>query len=303
MTRPPFPHVFDSTIVAAIRACFRKAELEYLCHWKSREPSVHLVAGGAYARGLEVARKAFYGEGRCEEDSIAAGAQALLVAYGDFECPPDSAKSAERTLGAFEFYFDRYPLGSDHFEPLTLPGGALGVEFSFAEPLEILHPETNDPLIYCGRLDMLGRLDGLTLGLDDKTTSSLGASWPRQWDLRSQFTGYTWGAQRAGNIRLDGFLVRGVAILKTKYETMEAITYRPAWQIDRWHGQMLRDIKRFLSAWQEGYFDYSLDASCEAYGGCPFKSICLMPQPEAMLEQRFTRRIWNPLTREEETPV
>ena len=133
--KPSFPTVLDSTIIAAARSCLQKANLEFFEHWKPREPSVHLHAGAAYAAGMEAARTAFYLQGHSEADSVAAGVQALLVHYGDFECPPDSAKSLERTAGALEFYFSRYRLGEDKAIPMTLPGGKRGIEFSFVEPL------------------------------------------------------------------------------------------------------------------------------------------------------------------------
>ena len=296
--RPPFPSVLDSSILAAFRSCPRKFELEYLHHWKPLEPSVHLIAGGAYAKGIEVARIAYFVLGEHEQDAIAQGLNACLLAYGDFECPPDSPKSCERTVGALEYYFSRYPLASDRAIPITLPGGKRGIELSFAEPLDLPHPETGDPLLYCGRLDQAVDFDGLVLGEDDKTTSQLGASWPKQWDLRSQFTGYVWGMGRIG-IKLDGFLIRGVSILKTKYDTLEAITYRPEWQIERWERQVLRDVRRMIGLWEEGYFDYNLDHACSEYGGCGFRQACLMNDPQPLLEQRFVQRVWNPLTRTE----
>lgn len=328
MTRPPFPHVLDSTLVAAFRSCPRKFYLSYVEHWKPKSDSVHLVAGAAFAKGLEVARKAFFAgeverpvfeeslteEGlpiktlrwvteRCEpgdgELATALGLHALLASYGNFSCPPDSAKSAERMAAALQYYMDEYPLHAEKAPPTEMPGGGLGVEFSFAEPLEIAHPETGDPLLYCGRMDQVVDFAGAKFGEDDKTTSSLGATWSGQWDLRSQFTGYTWGCQRAG-IPLEGFLVRGVGILKTKFDTQEAITYRPAWQIERWHAQLLRDVKRMIACWQEGYWDYNLDNACTEYGGCIFRRVCLSQDPQPWLEQGFVRKIWNPLTRVEE---
>ena len=298
MNQPSFPTVIDSSMMAAFKSCPHKASLEYFEHWKPRDQSVHLHAGGAYAAGLEAARSAFYIEGRDPEESVAIGLARLFDFYGDFECPPDSAKSAVRTAGALEFYFASYPLGSDKAVPMTLPNGKRGIEFSFLEPLELDHPETGDPLLYSGRMDMMVDYDGLRLGEDDKTASQLGASWPRQWDLRSQFTGYVWGAQRAG-IKLDGFLVRGVSILKTKYDTMEAITYRPQWQIDRWYEQLHRDLRRMLQMWKEGYFDYNLDHACAEYGGCPFRNVCQMRDPSPRLEMDFERRRWDPVRREE----
>lgn len=298
MTRPPFPSVLDSTIMAAFKSCPQKAYLEFIQHWKVRDQSVHLHAGAAYAAGMEAARRAFYLQGQDEQDSITAGVQALLNFYGDFECPPESPKSAVRMAGALEFYFEHYRLGEDKAIPLALPGGKSGIEFNFLEPLDLLHPETEEPLLYSGRMDMMCSYEGMKLGEDDKTASQLGASWPRQWDLRSQFTGYVWGAARAG-IKLDGFLVRGVSILKTKYDTLQAITYRPEWQIDRWYDQLLRDIKRMIAAWEEGYFDYNLDHACAEYGGCQFRSICQMRNPEQLLRQQFERRRWDPVARTE----
>jgi hypothetical protein len=298
MERPPFPEVLDSSLMADARSCGQKVNLSSFQHWKSSYPSVHLHAGAAYAAGLEAARTAFYVHDASKEDAEAAGLKALMTAYGTFECPPDSAKSCERMLGALEFYFDRYPLDADRATPALLPGGRRGIEFNFAEPIDLTHPETGNPLLYCGRMDAIMTLDNMLLGEDDKTASQLGASWPRQWDLRSQFTGYAWGAAKAG-IKLEGFLVRGVSILKTKYDTMEAITYRPQWQIDRWYSQLLRDVQRLIDQWQAGYFDYNLDHACSEYGGCQFRQVCLMSDPTALLEQQFERRRWDPITRTE----
>ena len=296
--RAPFPATLDSTIMASFKSCPRKAQLEFIEHWKLRDQSVHLHAGAAYASGIEAARRAYYIDGQDAESSVALGLAECLRAYGDFECPADSAKSAERTAGALEFYFSHYRLGEDKAIPMRLPGGKTGIEFNFLEPLDINHPETGEPLLYSGRMDMMCEYEGMHLGEDDKTASQLGASWPRQWDLRSQFTGYVWGAARAG-IKLDGFLVRGVSILKTKYDTLQAITYRPAWMIERWYEQLLRDIKRMIAAWESGYFDFNLDHACAEYGGCPFKSVCQMREPEALLAQQFERRRWDPVMRTE----
>jgi hypothetical protein len=298
MTRPAFPAVLDSSLIAAFRSCPQKANLEFVQHWKPSEPSVHLHAGAAFAHGLEVARTSYYVEHASPETSVAQGLSALMKAYGTFECPPESAKSLERTAGALEYYFSRYPLGEDRAIPMTLPGGKRGIEFSFLEPIDVMHPETGEPLLYSGRMDMMVDYENMHLGEDDKTTSQLGASWPRQWDLRSQFTAYVWGAQRAG-IKLDGFLVRGVSILKTKYDTLEAITYRPAWMIERWYAQLLRDTERMIQCWDSGYWDFNLDHACAEYGGCPFRGVCQMQKPDVLLAQQFERRIWNPVTRQE----
>ncbi len=301
--RPAFPSVIDSSLMAAFKSCPQKAHLEFIQHYKPREHSVHLHAGKAYASGLETARHAFYVDGLDPASAEALGIGKCLKEYGDFDCPADSAKSAERTAGAMEFYFSHYRFGEDQAIPITLGGGKRGIELGFNEPIdlddsEMIHPETGEPLLYCGRADMLVEYQNMVLGLDDKTASQLGAKWPQQWELRSQFTGYSWGFGQAG-IPLDGWLVRGVSILKRGYDTLEALTYRPPWHIERWHAQLKRDVKRLINCWREGYFDYNLDHACGEFGGCLFRQVCLMRDPTPLLEQQFQRRRWEPVTRTE----
>ena len=187
--------------------------------WKPKAPSVHLVAGGAFAAGIESARRAFFLDGADGATAEGVGLAALIRHYGSLECPADSPKSLERVCGALEFYFERYPLGRDGANPITLAGGKRGIEFSFAEPTHILHPVTGQPILYTGRSDMIAeRAAGIYI-YDEKTTSSLGASWGKQWEMRSQFTGYGWAAKKQG-IKVAGMIVRGISILKTKYDTL-----------------------------------------------------------------------------------
>ncbi len=296
--RPMFPNTIDSTILGTFRSCPRKALLQYVQHWKPLSQSVHLVAGGAFASGIEAARNAFYVEGHSASDAEGAGLQALLKHYGDFECPADSAKSPERMCGALEFYFASYPLGADGAEPITLANGRRGIEFSFAEPLNVVHPLTGMPILYTGRSDMIAERAGGIYIYDEKTTSSLGASWGRQWEMRSQFTGYCWAAHKQG-IKTAGAIVRGVSILKTKYDTLEVPTYRSQYEIDRWEEQTCRDIERMKKMWEDGYWDFSLDGACNEYGGCSFTRVCKSSDPETWLPVYFEQRVWDPLLRKE----
>ena len=296
--RPMFPHTIDSTILGTFRGCRQKAYRQYVEHWKPKTTSVHLVAGGAFASGIEAARHSFYVEGQSSSDAEAAGLSGLIKHYGDFECPPDSPKSLERMCGALEYYFSAYPLGADGADPITLPSGRRGIEFSFAEPLEIRHPVTGDPILYTGRSDMIAHRAGGIYIYDEKTTSSLGAQWGNQWEMRSQFTGYEWALLKQG-IKADGTIIRGVSILKTKYDTLEVPTYRTEYEIERWYQQVLRDVKAMIQCWEEGYWDYDLDAACNSYGQCSFTKVCKSSEPEAWLPVFFEQKVWDPLLRTE----
>lgn len=304
MIRPPFPEVIDSTILSTFRSCPQKAFRMYLEHWKPGEESVHLIAGGAFAAGLERARQAFYIDKLPTEDAVAWGIDTLFLKYGLFEAPEDSPKSVIRMAGAIEFYFAEYPLGADGATPHVF-GDRHGIEFSFAEPIDVRHPVTGDPLLYAGRADMVCDAFGGLFLYDEKTTSQLGASWLKQWEHRSQFTSYCWGLRGHG-YKPTGIVVRGVSILKTGYGTAQAITYRSDWEVDRWYGQVLRDLTRMKAMWEEGYWDYNLDHACGEYGGCALTRICKSPDPDRWLQIYFHKRKWDPLERKEiqllETP-
>lgn len=298
---PEFPAVWTSSMLEAFKACPTKFFFQEIEHWRPAQPSIHLHAGAAFAAGIEAARRAYYVEGHSTPDSVALGLEALIRAYGDFECPPDSAKSLERMAGALEFYFANYPLDNpDVGKPRQL-GESRAIEFSFLQPLYVIHPATGEPLLFSGRADaILDAYDG-TYIVDEKTTSQLGASWSRQWDLRGQFTGYCWAASEIG-LPVTGVIVRGVSILKTKYETQQAISYRASWEVQRWVEETHHWISLAIEYWRAGFWPHNLGESCSSYGGCGFRQVCKSPNPDEWLPMYFERRRYDPITRTE-TPL
>lgn len=318
---PRLPEVVDSSMLATFKSCPQLFKKLYVEDWKPKELSVHLVAGGAFAKGMEVTRRLFHTgqaevpsgkdetgnpvwiKSNCEigdqDTAVAYGLQAVITTYGNFECPPDSAKSLERTAGAFEFYWNNYPLSLDKAfapVPIVLPGGHRGIEFSFAHPLPIKHPITGNPILYAGRCDSIDDyLEGVYVG-DEKTTSSLGATWSRQWDLRSQFFGYNWGCRESG-IQTNGTIVRGISILKTKYDTQQAIVPCASWQIDQWYEDTLEWVQDIMLCWERGVWKHNFDHACAEYGGCSFRLACGSAEEESWLSTYFERRQWDPITR------
>lgn len=285
--------------MSTFRACPWKSYLEYFEHYKPKPQSIHLHAGKCFASALERARLEFYQYAQSADAAVALGVETLRREWGDVVPPEGVAKSLDRMIGALVYYFEHYPLATDSARPFKMPGSdKWTIEFSFAEPLGVDHPETGEPLILAGRADQIVHYAGGTYIEDDKTASQLGASWAKQWDLRSQFTHYAWAAERMG-IRVDGVLIRGVSILKTKYDTAESVTYRPQWQIERGIAQLERDLLRMIDAWKSGAWDMNLDHSCSDFGGCGYRQICLVQDQQPFLDAAFERRRWDPITREE----
>lgn len=294
-----FPVTIDATMRSDYCACPRKF---YWRHCLGLTPSggtnIHLVAGAAFARAFEVFRKEFY-TGTSFEDAQAMGVIALLKEYGDHDFPADESKQWPNMVDAFQSALRNWPPATDYMQPLIVHGSP-AVEFSFAIPIapHLLHPLTNDPLLFCGRFDMIGEMNGSLFGEDDKTTKALGSYWSQQWDLRSQFTGYTWGAREFG-YPLAGFVIRGTAILKTKITHAEAIVYRPEWMVNRWFDRLLLTTNDMLMAYNSNLWPMTGEenGTCASYGGCPFVPLCNTPNPDQWMEGNYTVERWDPTNR------
>ena len=290
----PFPTWVDNTLLKAFRSCDRKAYWEGFRKQTLKGGNVHLHAGGAFAHGLEVARRAFFEQGVAHDDAVALGLEALIKAYGTFETPDSSAKSWERMSGALDFYFQEWPMNTDAVQPLTIEGKRT-VEFSFSTAIPgTHHPSTGEPILYAGRTDMIGAYEGANFIVDEKTTSQLGATWASQWQIQSQFKGYTWSAQQYG-YDVTGSIIRGIAIRKTGYDKAEAIVYHTKREIDEWLCQTQRTLDRMIESWRRGEWHMNLGDVCSAYGGCGFRALCEAPDPEPYLGIYYEPRDWNPL--------
>jgi len=298
MQKPDFPMALDSTMFAAYRSCPHQYDNAYRHHWKPIGESVDLVAGKAFAAGIEVVRKSFHDDHLEPEECLQKGVIELVREWGDFEAPEGHNKQLDRMIGALDEYFKQYGFQTDHIQPL-IQDGKSAVEFSFALPIpDTQHPVTGEPILYSGRFDMLGLYNGSLFVVDEKTTKQLGATWNKNWTMRSQITAYCWAAREFG-YPVAGAIIRGISILKTKYGHAESLQYRPDIFIDKWLIQVQRDVKHMIANWEEDYWDYNLDSSCTGYGGCKFQEACSVADEQKILERDFVRRVWDPLAREE----
>lgn len=302
--KPEFPLIWDSSMRSDFVDCPRAFFWKNIHHFRAGGDNVHLHAGKAWAGALEVARKEYYEEAKSQEEAVETGLAALVNFYGDFVPPSHgsgSAKSLDRLIEAFAHYFAAYPFSSDPAQPYISPAtNKPMIEFSFCLPLaaDLVHPETGEPLLFSGRADMVATYAGAVTLYDDKTATALGDQWAKQWQRRGQFTGYCWAGREYG-IPITQVLARGIAILKTSIKHADALTVRTDHHIREWHAQFVRDIRRAIACWKEGYWDVNLSDGCSSYGGCAFLQPCTSSDPMPWLESQFVRKSWNPATREE----
>lgn len=289
-----FPPVVDNTIVETFFACEGKMDMQYVDHW-APQSNHHLHAGGAFAKGVERTRKAYHIEGLPSDEAIAAGMLTAWQAYGTHIPPPNSNKTFQAVGRAVADYFFQYPLAEDSVQPYVPPGGKPAIEFNFGIPLPINNPDTGEPLLYGGRADMIGLYNGSIFVVDEKTTSALGPSWERQWDMAGQFTGYCWAA-RAHDYPVAGAIIRGVSFLKDcRFGHANVPSTRTTYQIDFWYKELLKKLNRMVEAYTKNDWRYSHGAACKVYGGCAFTQVCLSQNKEKVLEVLFTKRKWDPL--------
>lgn len=301
-TEIQMPEVVDNTKLSAYAKCPKQFYWAHLQGLQPGKKSIHLHAGASFATCMEKFRESFYGQENTGDYDVAVreGLYALIRSYGIDEARDNdpawlaSAKSWEGMACAYLHTVAYWDPRQDLLKPVIDENGKPTVECSFAIPLEIDNPSTNQPYLFHGRYDMLGSYGGSLFIEDDKTASQLGASWSGQWDLRSQFTGYCKGAQAFG-VGVAGAIIRGTAILKTKVTHAEAIVYRPDFLIENWE----RDVEHLLKEMNKSFAENNwptlgtFNEQCNAYGGCDYKQLCSSPDPEAWLSN-YHRQFWDP---------
>lgn len=294
-----FPPVIDSSMRSEFVACphrFYRRHIQGFTH--DGDKSIHLHFGGCFAAGLEAFRRAFYDGLQDTDAALIVGTRTIIHKWG--ARPPESFptnKTLEKCIGALESFVAQYPPATDHCMPARSPTGGLMLEFNAAVPLPISHPDTGEPILYAGRFDQVCNYMGLLMGEDDKTTSQLGASWSAHWRMRGQFTGYCWLAREFG-LPLQGFVVRGISILKNSFGHAEVIEQRPDWMLSKWHTQLLYDIRHMIECYQAGFWSQNLDHACADFGGCAFLPLCSSATPERW-ESNYVVKHYNPLEKPE----
>lgn len=299
-----FPLVIDSTMLMEFDSCQMSGFRKYLQHLHSGAESTDLVAGAAFAKGLEVTRKAFYNDNADQNEAIAVGTEALFESYGDHIPWGTSVKTVEKMAQALEMYFWEYPMAADKLQPAKLADGTYGIEYSFCHELPFKHPELDIPLLITGRADMLATYADRLWVADEKTTGSyFTKDWSRQWDTRGQFSTYCWGLRKDG-INVTGAYLRGVGLFKGSVKFIESQSNRSDWETETWEFQMLKKVERLLTQYTEWkksgdhpsrYFYGAWNEACNKYfKPCQFQDLCKTKSSEKFLEAEYSQFIWLP---------
>lgn len=289
--RPKLPLHIDSSMLASFGSCPRKYYWTYIHNLRPLGTNIHLIAGGAIAAALDAARQAAFGQLDYEAQVFAAY-KAFSKAWGNAPLSFDEGKSYVNAFDAVELYLRQYPPLQDPIQPLRRKDGRITSEFTFSIPLPIKHP-SGDNFIFTGRFDMLGVFNDRLVIVDEKTTGSLGASWVNQWKLRGQFLGYLWACQQLG-YKVDTVVVRGIGLLKTQTNFLQAIEQYTPWMIDRWFTETCNKLHALVMAYEHDNWRYSFGDACTSYGGCAYELLCTANEPRDWFTN-YQVEVWDPL--------
>lgn len=290
-------------MLTTLDACPKKFFFEFILKLSPLAISPDLHAGGAFSHGCEVVRHCYYVEKMSVEDALVKGHRAMIEFWGDFEPPHYHVKTLENMLAALTYYFtEAFPLATDHLVPLELPTGNVATEFSFAIPMEVNHPDTNDPILFCGRSDLIAKYQNALLAIvDDKTTKALGDHWAKQWALRGQFIGYIHAARELG-YHAEMAVIRGISILKKGFGSLEVIEQYPDWQIARWWEHANQKVRDAVDYFAKGNWQMSYGEACSAWGQCAYLPLDLAANPSELYGQ-YQERNWDPLRKNPTEPA
>lgn len=295
----PFPNTIDATMLEEWNNCHNQFKWARHQRLKEKGESIHLIAGAAFHRGLEVARDLYWNGQHPEEASIAAGLSTLWATYGDPIVPEKVYKTWDRVATSYVSYFEKWPLPT---APCVAKlGERYAVEFNFAIPIEVLHPQTGNPIVLAGRVDWIAVYNDALYTADEKLVKGIGANWANEYDLRGQFFMYEWAARQYG-INVMGTVVRGVACLKEDIKHAQVIVMHKGWEIDRWYQQTEKTIHEMIDSWKRGEWEMNYANSCTSYGGCPFRMLCRSPNPSAWFHE-YEEEKWDPLAKNPPTKL
>jgi hypothetical protein len=291
------PTYIDSSMISTFRSCKRKFYWNYVRKMRPRGESIHLVAGGALAAGLEGARRAqFCGNAKDNplhlDDLLHAAIGPFTRAWTLDHEAVDQTKNFHNTFHALEAYLTEYHPFNDPVQPFIKPNGDPATEFTFTIPLPVNCPN-GDPYTFVGRFDLLGLYGDLMVVQDEKTTSALGSYWMQQWDLRGQFLGYTWACRQLG-YPVDHCIVRGIAILKTQHTFASVPVQFSNVLIDRWYEELLNTCHEINHYFELKKWPYNFADACSSYGGCGYKDLCKAANADDWLNN-YELNHWDPI--------
>lgn len=291
---------WDATSLSLLKVCPRKYYYTMIEGWRPKGDSIHLRFGILVHSGLEL-----YDKRRCEgmdhDEALDFVVDYLLKqtweVREDYEGPwetGDPNKNRDNLLRSVIWYLEHYK--DDPAKTLILANGKPAVELSFKFETPHLDP-TGSPYLYCGHMDRMVDYDGNLFVMDRKTTKNTpGSYYFNQFNPDTQMSGYTLAGKVVFDVPISGVIIDAIQVAVGFTNFARGFTQRSDGLLSEWldnTGDWFKLQQRYAetNVWPMN------EASCNNYGGCPFRDVCSKDPSvrEIFLNSAFEKHAWNPL--------
>ena len=305
-----FPIQFSSSMFSDIWKCEMYFFRKHCQRLVGGNRSHHLIAGGHIARACELTRKAYFNEGKDEEEAIDIGINHIL----ESEDTGDELKSNERVAMCFKKYFKKYKLSSN-LKPVPLADGTFAIEYLFRFDLGIPHPEIpGQNIVFKGKLDGLYerpyQQNRKVSVLDEKSTARVPKNSDGSPDIiaeenvfnsRGQFLAYHFAARELG-VETHETIVRRFPITKEYQEPYELILPINNFMLNNWKASTVAKIEELIEKYkwlksngglpQRAFYPIYSEGCNEFNRPCEFKIGCLNKEGESEIFSSYKQAIF-----------
>lgn len=239
--------------------------------------------------------------------------------YATWQPPMDDFRNYSCMIELIQRYGLEYPF--ENFDIVKTPAGVPMVEVPFALKLGTLTIDADLPvrqsdgqisvrhvgtinLVWTGKIDIGAQLDNRLYIWDHKTTSVMGPSYFKEFDLSHAMIGYSWATEQILGRPVYGYVINAIGVRKpTKtgkaFEFVRQTYVLDRWKVDEWVTDTLHLVADFVENIRRGYAPKCTKWCFGKYGECQFFRVCSLPpeQREFMLYQttEFGDVTWSPL--------
>lgn len=312
---PTLQIYLDSTSLRTFLECPKKYYYSIIRGLVPVAENVHLIFGIFVHKSLETYHRSRC-SGKSHEEALRAAVQRALEltwirALNRPWTPEDDkvgrVKNRRTLIRTIIWYLDEYQ--DDPMETALVKGGQPAVELPFMLDSGNL-ASTGEEFVLCGFLDRIAVQQGEFFVTDVKTTSrpvdpttKEGSNFFRKFSPDIQMTLYTLAGKAVFKIPVKGVMVDGIQVQIENNSFGRQFTPRSIEQLKEWQEQLVYWLMQLNQCATSDTWPRN-DATCELYGGCPYRSVCAKPteaESEQHLNTYYQPRSWDPLARRTDT--
>lgn len=312
----------DNSSLELFVSCPRKTMFQHILGWRAPGRSA-LVYGDAIHRALEARYKSQLTDhfGLCElMNTEVDKAFTSPVGIDEWRTPSQAKETCRRYLleyaaedldivhkdnipfveVPFSQYLGKLEIGGDDIRIPDNVDPHNFVKRIFGKPAR---PNIqNIHVFWTGKIDLVLRRDSQIFVMDHKTTSVLGESFWKQFDLSMPQQGYCWATSKILGEQITGTIINAI-VGRRPTKTGTALEFHrrtyvyPSWQLEDWPQNCIKIVRSFIEQLLYGDFPGHYKDCVNMYGVCPFHAVCTIPpnQREMLLRSAYEQNNWSPL--------